>query len=36
VTVQIDGIPGVVVGSAARIPARRLLVGASIERVYVP
>ncbi len=36
VTVQVDGIPGVEPGTAARIPARRLLVDASIERVYVP
>ncbi|MGH2726800.1 MAG: alanine racemase [Actinomycetota bacterium] len=36
VTVQIDGILGVEPGSVARIPARRLLVDASIERIYVP
>lgn len=36
VSVQVDGIPGVTVGTAARLPARRLLVGAHIERVYVP
>ena len=36
VTVQVDGIAGVRPGSVARIPARRLLVDAAIERVYVP
>lgn len=36
VTVQVDGIPGVQVGSVARLPARRLLVSPGIERVYVP
>ncbi|MGH3868138.1 MAG: alanine racemase [Pseudonocardiaceae bacterium] len=36
VTVQVDGIAGIEPGSVARIPARRLLVGAGIERVYVP
>jgi alanine racemase len=36
VTVKVDGIRDVGVGSVARIPARRLLVGAHIERVYVP
>ena len=36
VSVQVDGIPGVAVGSVARLPARRLLVGAHIERVYMP
>ncbi|MGB8202349.1 MAG: alanine racemase [Pseudonocardiaceae bacterium] len=36
VTVRVDGIAGVEPGSIARIPARRLLVGAGIERVYVP
>lgn len=35
VSVQVDGIPDVSVGSAARIPARRLLVSPAIERVYV-
>lgn len=36
VTVQVDGIPGVEPGSVARLPARRILVGPAIERVYVP
>ena len=36
VTVQVDGIHGVKVGTAARIPARRIVVTPSIERVYVP
>lgn len=36
VTVGIDGLAGVGVGSVATIPARRLLVGAHVERVYVP
>ncbi len=36
VSVAVDGIPDVAVGSVARLPARRLLVGAQIERVYVP
>ena len=36
VTVQVDGLHDVAVGSVARLPARRLLVGAHIERVYVP
>ena len=36
ITVQVDGVPGVVVGTPARIPARRLVVSPSIERVYVP
>lgn len=36
VTVQVDGLRDVAVGSVARIPARRILVGAHIERVYVP
>jgi alanine racemase len=36
VSVLVDGLPDVRVGSTARIPARRLLVGAHIERVYVP
>jgi alanine racemase len=35
VTVQVDGIPGVNVGTPARLPARRLLVSPAIERVYV-
>jgi len=35
-TVDIDGLPDVRVGSIARIPARRLLVGAHIDRVYIP
>jgi alanine racemase len=35
-TVQVDGLRDVAVGSVARLPARRLLVGAHIERVYVP
>jgi alanine racemase len=36
VTVRVDGLPDVRIGSVARIPARRLLVGAHIDRVYVP
>ena len=36
VTVQVDGIAGVQRGTVARIPARRLLVAAGVERVYVP
>jgi alanine racemase len=36
VTVRVDGIPDVHVGSVARVPARRLLVGSHIDRVYVP
>lgn len=36
VTVQVDGIPGVAVGSIARLPARRLLVASGIERVFLP
>ena len=36
ITVQVDGIPGVAIGTTARIPARRLVVSPSIERVYVP
>jgi len=35
-TVRVDGIEGVRVGSVARLPARRPLVGAHIERVFVP
>jgi alanine racemase len=35
-TVSLEDIKGVKVGSIARIPARRLLVGPHIERVYVP
>jgi alanine racemase len=35
-SVRVDEIPGVAAGSVARLPARRLLVGAHIERVYVP
>lgn len=36
ITVQVDDIPGVAIGTVARIPARRLVVTPSIERVYVP
>jgi alanine racemase len=36
ITVQVDDIPGVAIGTIARIPARRLVVTPSIERVYVP
>ena len=35
VSVLVDDLPDVRVGSVARIPARRLLVGAHVERVYV-
>ena len=35
VSVLVDGMTDVVVGSVARIPARRLLVGSHIERVYI-
>ena len=35
-TVRVDGLVDVRVGSIARVPARRPLVGAHIERVYVP
>lgn len=35
-TVAVDGMPDVAVGTAARIPARRLSVSATIERVLVP
>jgi alanine racemase len=35
-TVLVDGIPGVAPGSVARLPARRITVGAHVERVYVP
>jgi alanine racemase len=35
-TVSLEGIGGVTVGSVARIPARRLLVGPHIERIYIP
>ncbi|MBI4728239.1 MAG: alanine racemase [Acidobacteria bacterium] len=34
VTVSLEGLDEVAVGAVARIPARRLLVSASIERVY--
>jgi alanine racemase len=36
ISVLVDELPDVGVGSVARIPARRLLVGAHVERVYVP
>src|SRR5207237_4295849 len=36
VTVRVDGVPDLAVGSVAAIPARRVLVGAHVERVYVP
>jgi alanine racemase len=36
VSVRVDDLPEVQIGSVARVPARRLLVGAHIERVYVP
>ena len=36
VTVEVGGIPDVRVGSVARVPARRILVGTYIERVFVP
>jgi len=36
VSVLVDELPDVAVGSVARIPARRVLVGAHIERVYLP
>jgi len=35
VSVLVDDLPDVRVGSVARIPARRLLVGTHVERVYV-
>jgi len=35
-TVSLEGISDVGVGSVARVPARRLLVGTHIDRVYVP
>ena len=35
-TLSLEEVPGVHVGSVARIPARRLLVSPHIERVYVP
>ena len=35
VSVLVDDLPDVRVGSVARIPARRLLVGAHVDRVYV-
>jgi alanine racemase len=35
-TVSLEGLKGVGVGSVARIPVRRLLVGSHIERVYLP
>ena len=35
-TVNVNGIPDVSVGSVARLPARRILVGSHIERVYLP
>ena len=34
ITVSLDGLPDVTVGDVARIPARRLLVAAHIERIY--
>jgi len=35
-TVDLEGLTDVGVGTVARIPARRLLVGAHIDRVYLP
>ena len=35
VTVDVSGVPGVEEGSIARVPARRLLVDPSIERIAI-